>query len=69
MEWTKEVPTKQGDYMRNNPPCSHVVRQAILELDGRLFVSNSEGWIYLNKWHGAKEMWWFGPIPEVPIKG
>jgi len=66
MEWTKKVPTKPGIYFRNNPPISHRVRQDIFEIDGKLFVSNSETSIYLDDWHGAKRMWWFGPIPEVP---
>jgi len=68
MEWTKQVPKKPGKYFRNNPPCSHVVRQDIFEMDERLWASGCEGAQELSKWHGAKSMWWFGPIPEVPIE-
>ena len=72
MKWTKRLPTKPGIYLRNNPACSHVVRQDCFLIDGELCTSNSAGGslsaIRIAKWQGAKGMWWFGPVPAPPLE-
>lgn len=69
-KWSKKLPTKSGIYLRNNPSCSHVVRQDIFEIDGELCTSSGSEQTFsatrLSKWHGAKIMWWYGPIPSPP---
>ncbi len=50
MKWTNDLPTKAGYYLRNKP-----------------FISTQDGTMkFLEDWHGAKYMWWFGPIPDPP---
>ena len=64
LEWTRNLPTIPGIYMRNNPPAQAVVRAFIFDLDGVLRLQLSDGPIDLEKRRGA--FLWFGPIPQVP---
>lgn len=71
MKWEKKVPTKPGIYLRNNPVTIHVVRQDVFIVNGELCISGlpeSPMTVRLSTWHGAKSMWWFGPIPDAPSK-
>lgn len=66
LKWTHIVPWKTGIYLRNNPATCHVVRQDIYLIEGELCTTTNEGCTRLKRWKGAKEMWWYGPVPEPP---
>ncbi len=66
MKWTKDTPTEEGLYFRNNPPAAAVVRAHIVDLDGVLHLTLSEGMVPAAK---RPTFWWFGPIPPVPGEG
>jgi hypothetical protein len=69
MEWFNHRPTEAGMYLRSNPPISHVGKQDVVELDGKLFtfsVSGEGELIPIKKI--SDRFWWFGPIPQPPWK-
>lgn len=65
LEWTRELPTEAGLYLRNNPVVRAILKAPIINLDGELYTQDGEGnLVLLSKRAGA---WlWFGPIPKVP---
>jgi hypothetical protein len=60
LKWEKKKPTKEGIYLRINPPVSKVVRQDISDWNGELVVYGESGPIPLEK--VSDRFLWFGPV-------
>ncbi len=70
VEWRRSKPTEPGMYLRSNPPISHIVRQDVVEMDGRLMTMH--GWgagrVLVDLDDLPDRFWWYGPIPQSPWK-
>jgi len=67
--WRHSYPTEPGMYLRSNPPCSAIVKQSIVEVDGVLLTPHGDGPLNLTPLTELSErFWWYGPIPQPPWK-
>lgn len=63
MEWTHQIPTRPGLYLRNNPPINAICKCFVISIDGVLNMPNTAdgGIVKVDKRH--ERWWWYGPIP------
>jgi hypothetical protein len=61
-EWTHQVPTKPGLYLRNNPPINAIVKCFIVSIDGVMNMADGSGSLVRVDDRYAR-WWWHGPIP------
>ncbi len=70
MEWTHEVPKKEGLYLRSNPSLANfrASMEWVHEIEGEMCIAG-EGinMVRLSKWGGAPHFLWYGPI-EPPTE-
>lgn len=64
--WTKQLPGGPGLYLRNNPPSCHILKAAIVEIDGVLYNSSCNAGDSMALLSNLSRFWWFGPVPELP---
>jgi hypothetical protein len=64
MEWTHNVPTEVGFYLRQNPRrgCFSPIPVPVYEIEGELRITNAGGSRRLSQWHNASFHLWYGPI-------
>jgi hypothetical protein len=68
LEWTHNVPSVPGCYLRKNPVVGGPVITHVFEIDGNMCIGSGESLsaLRLKMWGYAAFHWWLGPIKEPP---
>lgn len=66
--WRRSKPTEEGVYLRSNPPIDRIVRQDVVEVDGKLKTPHGPETVLVCLDDISNRFWWYGPIPQPPWK-